>query len=172
MVLRGEPSWSLLYRQTIRVLTDGTIRCVVPDLVRFGRSDKPVHQSDYSYAWPGRLDSRTGLRPPRPERGDHVGQDRGGLIGLRLVAEHPDRFSRVVAANTGLPTGDFDMPEMWWQFRRAVEKTEVLDISRLIAAGCVRSIADDVRGTAPSMGCGVNVDAIWRCIVIASLHAG
>lgn len=52
---------------------------------------------------------------------------------------------RVVAANTGLPTGDLDMPEMWWHFRRAVEKTEVLDIGRLIAAGCVRPIADDVR---------------------------
>ena len=50
-----------------------------------------------------------------------VGQDWGGLIGLRLVAEHPDRFARVVAANTGLPTGDFDMPEIWWQFRDAVE---------------------------------------------------
>jgi haloalkane dehalogenase len=118
---------------------------VVPDLVGFGRSDKPVHQADYSYA---RLVEWT-----RELVFDHldlrevtlVGQDWGGLIGLRLVAEHPDRFNRVVAANTGLPTGDFDMPEVWWQFRRAVEKTEVLDIGRLVAAGCVRPIADDVR---------------------------
>jgi len=53
-----------------------------------------------------------------------VGQDWGGLLGLRLVAEHPDRFAAVVAANTGLPTGDDDMPEVWWRFRRAVEKAE------------------------------------------------
>ena len=66
-------------------------------------------------------------------------------IGLRLVAEHPDRFERVVAANTGLPTGDFDMPEIWWAFHDAVAKAEVLDIGRLVAAGCVRGMSDDVR---------------------------
>ena len=74
-----------------------------------------------------------------------VGQDWGGLIGLRLVAEHPDRFARVVAANTGLPTGDFDMPEIWWQFRRAVESAPVLDIGRLVAAGCVHGLSDEDR---------------------------
>ena len=74
-----------------------------------------------------------------------VGQDWGGLIGLRLFAEHPDRFTRVVAANTGLPTGDFDMPEVWRHFRSAVEKADVLDIGRLVAAGCVRPMSDDVR---------------------------
>ena len=74
-----------------------------------------------------------------------VGQDWGGLIGLRLVAEHPDRFARVVAANTGLPTGDFDMPEIWWLFHDAVGKAEVLDIGRLVASGCVRGMSDEVR---------------------------
>ena len=63
-----------------------------------------------------------------------VGQDWGGLIGLRLVAEHPDRFARVVAANTGLPTGDRDMPQVWWEFRGAVEKAPVLDVGRLVAS--------------------------------------
>lgn len=65
-----------------------------------------------------------------------VGQDWGGLIGLRLVAEHPGRFRAHVAANTGLPTGDRDMPPVWWQFRRAVETAEVLDIGRLVRSGC------------------------------------
>ena len=74
-----------------------------------------------------------------------VGQDWGGLIGLRLAAEHPDRFARVVAANTGLPTGDRDMPEVWWAFRRAVEKADVLDVGRLVAAGCVRGLSDAAR---------------------------
>jgi haloalkane dehalogenase len=145
LLLHGEPSWSFLYRDVARVLTETGIRCVIPDMVGFGRSDKPVDQADYTYA---RLVEWT-----RELVFDHldlrevtmVGQDWGGLIGLRLVAEHPGRFTRIVAANTGLPTGDFDMPEVWWQFRRAVEKTEVLDIGRLVAAGCVRPMADEVR---------------------------
>ena len=145
LLLHGEPSWSFLYRHVVRVLTESGVRCVVPDLVGFGRSDKPVNQVDYTYA---RLVEWT-----RELVFDHldqrevtlVGQDWGGLIGLRLVAEHPDRFIRVVAANTGLPTGDHDMPEVWWQFRRAVEKAHVLDIGRLVAAGCVRPMTPEVR---------------------------
>jgi haloalkane dehalogenase len=65
-----------------------------------------------------------------------VGQDWGGLIGLRLVAEHQDRFGGVVAANTALPTGDGDMPEEWWRFRRAVERAPELDIGRFVQSGC------------------------------------
>jgi haloalkane dehalogenase len=145
LLLHGEPSWSFLYRHVVAVLVERGIRCVVPDMVGFGRSDKPLDPADYTYA---RLVEWT-----RELVFDHldlrdvtlVGQDWGGLIGLRLVAEHPDRFVRVVAANTGLPTGDFDMPEIWWQFRGAVEKSEVLDIGRLVAAGCARPMADDVR---------------------------
>lgn len=145
VLLHGEPSWSFLYRHVMRVLVDRGIRCVAPDLIGFGRSEKPVHRSDYSYA---RL-----LEWTRELLFDHldvrevtlVGQDWGGLLGLRLVAEHPDRFARVVAANTGLPTGDVDMPPVWWQFRRAVEKADVLDVGRLVASGCVRPMADEVR---------------------------
>ena len=76
-----------------------------------------------------------------------VGQDWGGLIGLRLAAEHPERFARVVAGNTGLPTGDFDIPEIWWDFRRAVEGAEMLDVGRLVAAGCLHGLADARRMT-------------------------
>ena len=145
LLLHGEPSWSFLYRHVIAVLTERGVRCVAPDMVGFGRSDKPLDPAHYSYA---RLVEWT-----RELVFDHldlrdvtlVGQDWGGLVGLRLVAEHPDRFSRVVAANTGLPTGDVDMPEIWWHFRRAVETANVLDIGRLVAAGCVRPMADDVR---------------------------
>ena len=127
------------------VLVDAGIRCVAPDLVGFGRSDKPLAMADHTYArhveWVRELAfDHLDLREVTV-----VGQDWGGLIGLRLVAEHPDRFARVVAANTGLPTGDFDMPELWWLFRNAVEKADVLDIGRLVAAGCVRGMTDDVR---------------------------
>lgn len=145
LLLHGEPSWSFLYRHVIEVLVDRGIRCVAPDMVGFGRSDKPLSADDYSFA---RLVEWT-----RELAFDHldlqevtmVGQDWGGLVGLRLVAEHQDRFSRVVAANTGLPTGDFDMPEVWWRFRRAVETAETVDVGRLVAAGCVRPMSDEVR---------------------------
>lgn len=145
LLLHGEPSWSFLYRHVIRVLSRSGIRCVAPDMVGFGRSDKPLRESDYSYArlvaWTRELVfDRLDLREVTL-----VGQDWGGLIGLRLVAEHPDRFARVVAANTGLPTGDFDMPEIWWRFRRAVESADMLDIGRLVAAGCVSPMGDEVR---------------------------
>ncbi len=145
LLLHGEPSWSFLYRHVVGELVDRGIRCVVPDLIGFGRSDKPLHPDDYTFArmveWTRELVfDHLDLREVTL-----VGQDWGGLIGLRLVAEHQDRFTRVVAANTGLPTGDFDMPAIWWQFRRAVESAEVLDVGRLVAAGCARPMTDAVR---------------------------
>jgi haloalkane dehalogenase len=114
-------------------------------MVGFGRSDKPLARGDHTFArhveWTRELAfDHLDLREVTL-----VGQDWGGLLGLRLVAEHPDRFARVVAANTGLPTGDIDMPEIWWMFHDAVAKAEVLDIGRLVAAGCVRGMAQDAR---------------------------
>ena len=142
LLLHGEPTWSYLYRDVIDALSRAGIRSVAVDLVGFGRSDKPTLASDHSFArhveWVRELAFDVlDLRDVTM-----VGQDWGGLIGLRLVAEHPDRFARVVAANTGLPTGDFEMPDLWWEFRRAVEGAEVLDVGRLVAAGCLRGLAD------------------------------
>jgi haloalkane dehalogenase len=144
LLLHGEPSWSFLYRDVMRVLADAGVRAVAVDLVGFGRSDKPTEKSDHSFArhveWVRALAFDVlDLRDVTL-----VGQDWGGLIGLRLVAENPDRFASVVTANTGLPTGDFDMPEIWWQFRNAVEKAPDLDVGRLVAAGCVRPLAPEV----------------------------
>ena len=145
LLLHGEPTWSYLYRHVMRVLAEAGIRAVAVDLVGFGRSDKPLRPEDHSFArhveWVRALVlDHLGLRDVTL-----VGQDWGGLIGLRLVAEHPDRFARVVAANTGLPTGDFDMPEVWWMFRNAVEKAAVLDVGRLVAAGCLRGLDEATR---------------------------
>lgn len=145
LLLHGEPSWSFLYRNVIQALVDSGVRCIAPDLVGFGRSDKPLAIAEHSYA--------RHLEWVRELVFDHldlrdvtmVGQDWGGLIGLRLVAEHPDRFARVVAANTGLPTGDFRMPDVWWSFRDAVEGAEMLDVGRLVESGCVRSMDPAVR---------------------------
>jgi haloalkane dehalogenase len=136
LLLHGEPSWSFLYRKVMPVLADAGLRAIAADLAGFGRSDKPAEVSDHSYArhvewiralafdW---LDLR-GLTL--------VGQDWGGLIGLRLVAEHPDRFARVVASNTGLPTGDQPMPDVWLRFREVVRTAPALSVSRLIQSGC------------------------------------
>lgn len=142
LLLHGEPSWSFLYRKVIPVLAEAGLRAIAPDLIGFGRSDKPAEHSEHSYArhveWIrsfafDKLDL-TGVTL--------VGQDWGGLIGLRLVAEHPDRFARVVAANTGLPTGDQPMPEIWWQFRRMVETAPELTVSRLVQSGCQSELTE------------------------------
>lgn len=145
LLLHGEPTWSFLYRQVIDALVESGMRCIAPDLIGFGRSDKPLSTGDHSYA--------RHVEWVRELVFDHldlqdvtlVGQDWGGLIGLRLVAEHPDRFERVVAANTGLPTGDFRMPEIWWSFREAVEKAEVLDVGRFVESGCVQGLSPEDR---------------------------
>jgi haloalkane dehalogenase len=121
LLLHGEPSWSFLYRHVIDELVGAGLRAVAPDLVGFGRSDKPAAPGDHSYARHVEWVRALAFDVLDLHDVTLVGQDWGGLIGLRLVGEHPDRFARVVAANTGLPTGDFDMPEIWWQFRRAVE---------------------------------------------------
>jgi haloalkane dehalogenase len=148
LLLHGEPTWSFLYRKMIPVLADAGLRAVAPDLVGFGRSDKPAELADHSYARHVEWVRTLAFDVLDLRELTLVGQDWGGLIGLRLVAEHPDRFARVVAANTGLPTGDVDMPEVWWQFRRAVQKAgaaDALDIGRLVLSGCQRGLDQAAR---------------------------
>ena len=145
LLLHGEPSWSFLYRKVLPVLADAGLRAIAPDLVGFGRSDKPVDIADHTYArhveW-----VRAFAFDALDLRGvTVVGQDWGGLIGLRLVAEHAERFARVVAANTGLPTGDQDMPAVWHEFRQAVQKAPKLDIGRFVQSGCRTELSDEVR---------------------------
>ncbi|MDT4912441.1 MAG: haloalkane dehalogenase [Pseudonocardiales bacterium] len=145
LLLHGEPSWSYLYRSMIPRLADAGLRTVAPDLVGFGRSDKPTRTEDHTYArhveWVRFL-----VEDVLDLRGiTLVGQDWGGLIGLRLAAEHPERVARIVAANTGLPTGDQPMPDIWHQFRMAVQSAPSLDIGRFVAAGCKRGLDDAAR---------------------------
>jgi len=145
LLLHGEPTWSFLYRHVMRELAGAGVRAVAVDLVGFGRSDKPTEVADHSYARHVEWVRALAFDVLDLREVTLVGQDWGGLIGLRLVAEHPDRFAGVVAANTGLPTGDHDMPEVWWQFRRAVETAESLDIGRLVQSGCVRPLSEEAR---------------------------
>ncbi len=145
LLLHGEPSWSFLYRTVIDTLVASGVRCIAPDLIGFGRSDKPLATTDHTYARHVEWVRELALDHLDLRDVTMVGQDWGGLIGLRLVAEHPDRFARVVTANTGLPTGDFRMPDVWWSFRETVEKAEVLDVGLLVEFGCVRGLDPEVR---------------------------
>jgi haloalkane dehalogenase len=144
LLLHGEPSWSFLYRKVMAVLAGSGLRAVAVDMVGFGRSDKPSSVGDHTYARHVEWVRSLVFDVLDLTEVTLVGQDWGGLIGLRLAAEHPDRFARLVAANTGLPTGDFPMPESWWRFRRSVENASTLDIGRYLQSGCVGVLAAPV----------------------------
>lgn len=145
LMLHGEPSWSFLYRRMMPILAAAGHRVICPDLVGFGRSDKPTRIEDHTYArhveWMRALVCDVlDLR-----RVTLVCQDWGGLIGLRVAAENPGRFARIVVANTGLPTGDFKMPEVWWQFREAIQSVPTIDVGRFVEGGCRRPVSEAVR---------------------------
>jgi len=144
LLMHGEPSWSYLYRKMIPVLTAAGHRCVAPDLVGFGRSDKPADPDDYSYK--GHVDwmseaifDRLDLREVT-----FFGQDWGGLIGLRLVAADPDRFARVVVGNTGLPTGDRPPTEAFLAWQQFARETERFHVGGIVSGGCANRLPDDV----------------------------
>ena len=143
-MLHGEPSWSFLYRKMIPPLVAGGLRCVVPDLVGFGRSDKPSNRDDYSYArhveW-----VRSLLFDDLGISGVTLfGQDWGGLVGLRLVGEHPERFARLVVANSGLPTGDGRMSEAFAAWQKFSQEVAELPVGHIVAGGCVTRLPEDV----------------------------
>ena len=145
VLLHGEPTWSYLYRTMVPVLAGAGMRVIVPDLIGFGRSDKPADVADHSYA--------RHIEWTRALLVDHlgltdvvlVGQDWGGLIGLRLAVENDGLAGRIVAANTGLPTGDQQMPDVWWAMREAMQTAYDLDIARAVAAGCARGLSATAR---------------------------
>lgn len=115
--LHGQPTWSYLYRHMIPLLVAAGHRVLAPDLVGFGRSDKPAAREDYTYdrqvAWMNAWLITNDVRDAT-----FVGQDWGGLIGLRMVAENPERFARIVVANTGLPVPPDAPAERIAAFRR------------------------------------------------------
>lgn len=143
LLLHGEPTWSYLYRKMIPVLTAAGHRCVAPDLVGFGRSDKPADRADYSYQrlvdWMGEIVfDRLDLRDITL-----FGQDWGGLVGLRLVASRPERFARVVVSNTGLPTGDQPLGEAFQAWQRYSQTTPDFQVGRIVSGGCAAGLADE-----------------------------
>jgi haloalkane dehalogenase len=143
LLLHGEPSWSYLYRKMIPVLTAAGHRAVAPDFVGFGRSDKPVRREDYTYQrhvdW-----TRAFLETLDLHDITLVCQDWGGLIGLRLAADHPDRFARIVAANTFLPTGDRSPGEAFLAWRRYSQETPEFHVGGIVRGGCVTDLPPEV----------------------------
>lgn len=143
LMLHGEPSWSYLYRKMIPVVVAAGFRAIAPDLIGFGRSDKPTERSDYSYLshmdWLHAFIEAIDLR-----RATLVCQDWGGLLGLRLVAETPDRFDRVVAANTFLPTGDGELGAAFHAWRTFSQETPEFKVGRIVKGGCVTEVPDEV----------------------------
>lgn len=142
LCLHGEPTWGYLYRKVLAVLAEAGCRAIALDLIGFGHSDKPTEVRDHSYARHVEWVRAAAFDQLDLREVTLLGQDWGGLIGLRLLAEHPERFARVVAANTGLPTGDQAMPPEWLAFRDVVARAERLDVGRFVAAGCVRGLAE------------------------------
>jgi len=129
--LHGEPTWSYLYRKMIPLFAAAGYRVLAPDLVGFGRSDKPSERSDYSYAkhvrWMSDWLVAMGLCDVTL-----LGQDWGGLIGLRMVAEMPERFARFSLSNTGLPTGDHAVNEAFHRWRKFSQEDPNFDTGYIV----------------------------------------
>jgi haloalkane dehalogenase len=143
LLMHGEPSWSYLYRKMIPLIAEAGHRAIAPDLVGFGRSDKPADRNDYTYQrhvdWIQQVIDKLSLN-----RITLVCQDWGGLIGLRLVAAAPHRFDRVVAANTGLPTGDQKMTEAFLDWQRFSRETPEFPVGTIVSSGCHQPLSQEI----------------------------
>lgn len=137
LCMHGQPSWSYLYRKMIPLLTAAGFRVLSPDLIGFGRSDKPTDIDAYSYAghvdWMSDWLTQVGIKDI-----NLVCQDWGGLIGLRLVAKFPERFARLIIANTGLPDSKSvtpDMSAMLGQFYPSIPVPSASEVTEQFATG-------------------------------------
>jgi len=143
LLQHGEPTWSFLWRKVIDPLLAAGYRCIAPDLIGFGCSDKVTDPGWYSYdrhtAALRALVDRLGLRD-----GTLVVHDWGGPIGLRVAVELPEAFARIVIMDTGLFTGEQRMSDAWLRFRDFVARSDQLPIGRLVAGGCYREPAPEV----------------------------
>ncbi|GAA6139932.1 haloalkane dehalogenase [Arenicella sp. 4NH20-0111] len=143
LLMHGEPSWSFLYRKMVKGIVDSGRRVIAPDLIGFGRSDKPTERSDYTYDshlmwigdWLRQMDLRNTVL---------FCQDWGGLLGLRLVAAEPERFSGVVVANTGLPTGDSEPSDAFLNWREFSQSVPVFPVGQIIQSSTVSELSSSV----------------------------
>jgi len=143
LLLHGEPSWSYLYRFMIPPLRDAGLRVIAPDLIGFGKSDKPARKSDYSYAihvaWMREFIDTLDLKDITL-----FCQDWGSLIGLRVAAENEQQFARIALGNGGLPTGDQEMPRAFTVWRAFARYSPWFPIGKIIQKGTVTELSDEV----------------------------
>lgn len=143
LCLHGEPSWSYLYRKMIPMFSAVGLRTIVPDLIGFGKSDKPSSQADYTYQrhvdW-----VRAALDAIELAPATLVCQDWGGLIGLRLLGEEPERFARCVAANTFLPTGDAPPNAAFAAWKEFSQTAPEFPVGGIVNSGCTTDLDADV----------------------------
>lgn len=142
LLMHGEPSWSYLYRKMIPILVDAGFRVIAPDLVGFGKSDKPSEIADYTYQrhvdWMAELVKQLDL-----QNITLFCQDWGSLIGLRVAAENPDRFKRIALANGGLPSGEQKPSAAFLKWREFATTVPVFPTGNIIKGGCVQPISDE-----------------------------
>lgn len=142
VMLHGEPSWSYLYRHVIPPVTEAGHRVLAPDLIGFGKSDKPADIEDYSYdnhlAWLNTWLTRLDLNNITL-----VCQNWGSLLGLRLVAEHPGRFERIIVGNGMLPTGEGGVPAMFTAWKAFARYSPWFPVSRIVQLGTARTLSRD-----------------------------
>ena len=140
LVMHGEPSWSYLYRKMMAVFVAAGHRVIAPDLVGFGRSDKPMQTSDYTYerhvAWMNEW-----LRTNDFSNLTLVCQDWGGLVGLRIATENVDRFVRIVVANTGLPIADREPSEAFRAWQKFSQEVPNFEVGKLVNGGCATQLS-------------------------------
>jgi len=143
LFMHGEPTWSYLWRKVIPPVRDAGFRCIAPDLVGFGRSDKPTDIGFYSYDRHVEL-AATLLEDLDVNGATIVVHDWGGPIGLRLAVEQRERIERLVILDTGLFTGHQKMSDAWIAFHDFVERTEDLPVGMLVRGACKTDPGDAV----------------------------
>ena len=140
LLLHGEPSWSYLYRHMIPPLRDAGLRVIAPDLIGFGKSDKPTSKSDYSYA--GHVGWMTAFVEALDLSGVNLFcQDWGSLIGLRVAAENEHRFARIALGNGALPTGEQAVPKAFRIWRAFALYSPWFPIGRILQMGTVEELS-------------------------------
>ena len=143
LVMHGEPSWSYLYRKMMTSFVAGGHRVIAPDLIGFGRSDKPTQTSDYTYerhvAWMNEW-----LRTNNFTNLTLVCQDWGGLIGLRVATENVDRFTRIAIANTGLPLAGRQPSAAFRAWQKYSQEVPNFDVGKLVSGGCAIQLPPEV----------------------------
>ena len=142
LAMHGEPSWSYLYRKIIPLLTAAGLRVIAPDLVGFGKSDKPSEKSDYTYARHVAWMQEAIIDHLDLRNATFFGQDWGGLVGLRLVADNPDRFARVVIGNTGLPTGEGALSDAFMAWQKFSRESPVFPIGQLLQSATTTELTE------------------------------